>query len=809
MVMLAAKQDGLFTAAATWALVDPSTFLQAGSTSGSFSTNNNVIDLTTLFATGGIQIDGFALRFVGRIANPTGTMTVRMHDGTSVVAGTSVTVNLTDIPYAQGGDSGWTFFKFAAPVTLPANVKIQYQCSTVVNSITYFCNGSATAAWRYLRTTTAQAPVAGDMLCITGEYTGAGTSNLRTVTMDDAAAGATAYGQIDVCSKSTLQYGVAASTNYHLKLAGNLNVNAGGTFNAATPGSRLPASSTAVLEFACTSNVQYGLEFREGSFGNAGGALKTVKAYLAADAAAAAVSLTTDVSTSWKSGDEIGIASTTRTSSECEKRTLSADAVTTTLSVPALTNAHGGIAPVRAELINLTRNVKIRGASASLQAYVSIAATAVVDFQHVEFYWLGSSTGGKRGVDIVTTSGSCSIQFCAFHDFSTGSGVCCNIVGATANNITYSNNVSYNLVSGHVQVFNATSGTNIVIDSNVAMLCINTSPLFNILDVGITFTNNVAVGSPGAGFTISEAAVVTGTFSGNVAHSNSGVGATISSVFGGTIGVSAWRNNSSGIAVNSCFNLTIDTLTSFGNNSRGLEVNGTSGNFTVKNPNMYGGTTLVQSHGLYFSSNCYGFQVDGGSLGSPSAHSTADIGSAGGSLFITGNLHNTLLASPTELSGNAGSWAAGSRVGSQRHDQTAGNHRSWLREGTIIIDTALFDASPSERLTPALSAEKLKSGRLRVAVLNGQTVTFTIKVRKSTAGDGTAYNGNQPRLMLEKHVAAGIAADTPLATASGAAGQWETLTGTTPAAQGNTVFTFYVDCDGTTGWVNVDTAGAS
>src|SRR5205085_2149548 len=141
----------------------------------------------------------------------------------------------------------------------------------------------------------------------------------------------------------------------------------------------------------------------------------------------------------------------------CEKRTLSADAVTTTLSVPALTNAHGGIAPVRAELINLTRNVKIRGASASLQAYVSIAATAVVDFQHVEFYWLGSSTGGKRGVDIVTTSGSCSIQFCAFHDFSTGSGVCCNIVGATANNITYSNNVSYNLVSGHVQVFNATS----------------------------------------------------------------------------------------------------------------------------------------------------------------------------------------------------------------------------------------------------------------------------------------------------------------------------------------------------------------
>jgi hypothetical protein len=648
------------------------------------------------------------------------------------------------------------------------------------------------------------------MLCVTGEYTGAGTSNTRTVTMNDAAAGATVYGQVDVCSKGTLQYGVAAATAYHLKLAGNLNVNAGGTLNIGTAGSPMPSDSTAVLEFNCSSNVQYGLTIGELGTSNMRGAAKTVKAFLAADAAAGATSLTTDVSTGWKSGDEIGIASTTRTSSECEKRTLSADAVTTTLSVPALTNAHGGVSPVRAEVINLTRNVKVRGVSATLQGYVNVAATAVVAWQYVEGSWLGSSTAGKRGVDIVTTTGSCSIQFCAFHDFITGSGVCCNITGTAADNVTYSNNVSYNLTSGHVQVFNATSGTNIVIDSNVAMLCINTSPLFNILDVGLTLTNNVAVGSPGNGFTITEAAAVTGTFSGNVGHSNGAIGHLVQNITGGVMSAfGGWRNSgNSGFQFQAVKNLILDSPVAFGNTSHGILFNaGVSANVTIKNPSIYGGTTLSQTNGISFNDNCYGLQVDGGALGSPSTHASGDLVLFAG-FYVTATFHNTLMASATEVSGATG-LAAGSRIGSQRHDQTAGNHKSWFREGTVVIDTTIFDASPSERLTPALSAEKLKSGRLRVAVPNGQTVTFTVKVRKSVVGDGTAYNGAQPRLMLEKNVAAGVAGDQVLATAAAAAGQWETLTATTPAAQGNTVFTFYVDCDGTTGWVNVDTAGAS
>ena len=42
------------------------------------------------------------------------------------------------------------------------------------------------------------------------------------------------------------------------------------------------------------------------------------------------------------------------------------------------------------------------------------------------------------------------------------------------------------------------------------------------------------------------------------------------------------------------------------------------------------------------------------------------------------------------------------------------------------------------------------------------------------------------------------------ATAAAAAGSWELLTGTTGAAGDTGVMEFFVDCDGTTGWVNVD-----
>jgi len=93
-----------------------------------------------------------------------------------------------------------------------------------------------------------------------------------------------------------------------------------------------------------------------------------------------------------------------------------------------------------------------------------------------------------------------------------------------------------------------------------------------------------------------------------------------------------------------------------------------------------------------------------------------------------------------------------------------------------------------------------------VPVEDGKTIRVGVWVRKSVIGDGAAYNGNLPRLLLKVNSATwtGIT-DLVLATASAASsGAFEYISGVTPVALDNAAFEIVVDCDGTAGWVNVD-----
>jgi hypothetical protein len=72
------------------------------------------------------------------------------------------------------------------------------------------------------------------------------------------------------------------------------------------------------------------------------------------------------------------------------------------------------------------------------------------------------------------------------------------------------------------------------------------------------------------------------------------------------------------------------------------------------------------------------------------------------------------------------------------------------------------------------------------------------------AGDGAAYNGNPPWLMLRKNAALGLNATTVLATWGGTPGTWANLSGSTPLSTDAGAWECFVDCDGTAGWVNVD-----
>jgi hypothetical protein len=198
--------------------------------------------------------------------------------------------------------------------------------------------------------------------------------------------------------------------------------------------------------------------------------------------------------------------------------------------------------------------------------------------------------------------------------------------------------------------------------------------------------------------------------------------------------------------------------------------------------------------------------IDNSTFGVTTTHSTGDMQVPSANVFTRFFARNCLFDSPTTLSGQLTNMLDGGEISSARHQQTAGNHRSFKKFGTITPDTTIYNNSTtSTRLTPNSTNGKLQSGYKKVAIPNGQTATIMVYVRKSVAGDGTAYTGNQPRLIWRADAATGNNVDTVLATATNAAnGAWQLLTGTVTAVNDNCAVTLYIDCDGTAGWVNVD-----
>jgi hypothetical protein len=802
MATLISAATGNFSSSSTWDLVDSTSFLDSEANNTALTTS---FVSSSTFTPGAITIDGIAVKVASVAASPTGTISVRLFNstGSAVVAGTTVTINVSDINTNAGG---WYLFKFSAPVTLIAATNYTVQATTSSSAQVNLYRDATASNWsRVLRTTTTQAPASTDKLIIVGEWTAAATSSTFTVTMNNTSS-ATTYGEVQVCNKGVLTWGTSASTTYYLKLAGLVNVYGGGVYNMGTSGTPVPSTSTAQLEFVCSSPVQYGFEAKVGSTVTVYGATKTVQAKLAVDASASATSLTTDISTSWSNGDSIAIASTTRTASQSEKKALTADASGTTLTITAITNAHSGTSPTQGELGNLTRNVQIFSNDATNTAYMNIATTATIDISYVEFFNFGSATTNKRGIDIATTTTSCSIKNCSIRDFIPASSTGFNISGASSNNITLDNNVLYNITATAVAQA-TTTGTN-TITNNLAIL--NTSS-FTINSLKGTFTGNVGVSSSST--TISFAGSTGfGTVNNNTCHS----GTTNGFVFAGVLGdmettifsnLTSWRNTNNGFLFSAQgTGYTLDTPIAFGNGATGFSYTTPQSALYIKSANIYAGTTLTQPTGILTSSQIANSIFDSCTFGSPNTHSTGDF-SLNGTLNYTDIIfRNCLFASTNEIINTSTGLSNSSEIKSQRHDQTAGNHKTYKLYGILTVDTTIFNfASPSARLTPNSSTNKLKGPLKKIAVPNGQTAQISVYVRKSVVGDGSAYNGNQPRLILKTDPAMGVTTDTVLATASNAAnGAFEKITGTTPAITDDGVFQVYVDCDGTAGWINVD-----
>jgi hypothetical protein len=911
MSVLLSKATGNFLTAGTWALVDATSYLNSEAVVNQLNTGNSGTSST--FTPGAITVDAAAVKLAARLGT-LGTVTVALQTGGSDVATT--TINVADLPAATttANDGGWIVFKFAAPVTLLAATAylIRITMSGGASSVSWY--SSVGSEWaRMLRTTTTQAPAAGDNLVVAGEHTGAGTGNDFTVTMDQTAA--TDYGSnttstatpaLAICKRGTLKFKDTSAANPYLRLSGYAIVYNGGTFNiGVTGGSEIPRDSTAILEFDCAADGDFGLVARNGStvnlqglsrtsgknvvsaklnanmainlvqsvsaaplnvsqaaatttldptgtslgvgsgsgsgqFNVLGGVTDTVTnashhiAYTQAGsvtnvtqtythwikrgsgtnnrfvrlmlgnnatfasmtngfyadfdlqtpsagtctavgngtatsatitafgggfictiigkassgalapiasihacnasgvvsyagdatqnficswpqvytASAQPTDLTVDTDTGWLSGDVVALASTTRTAAECEVVKLGSDAGASTLSLSLYpVNYHDGVSPVQAEVILLTRNVKVRSSLNTAMTFVQFVEGSTFDVDWTEFYYLGVNSTGKRGIEIstgTTNSLNGSIQYSSVHDTEALGVFAFSASGAQLiTSFTFSNNTMWNLATATgpaCQLQNAINATNYTIDNNI-LIRTGSGNGWTLSDVGGTFTNNTVVGAASIGLQPNEAAVL-GTFSGNNSHSNAGAGWQLSVAISGTLTtLGSWRNTGAGLNISGIISdLVLDTPTMFGNTTNQI-TSTTSLDIILKSPLFSGDTSFATINGINVGGTgaTQRYVIDNGDFSTVSGIKTAhtnDINVANSPTNFQIILRNTKLGAATEIA-NPSNLSNNGFIASQKHDQTAGNHMTWMRNGKVQTDSVVFNtAAPSMLMTP-------------------------------------------------------------------------------------------------------------
>lgn len=555
-VWLASSNAGL-TAGNAFSQVDATSILRSEAGNTALTT---AFVSSSAFTPGAITIDGIAVEIASRAASPSGTISVQLANGGVAVAGTTVTINVSDLPTCTAtsgtttwvitAEGGWIFFKFAAPVTLLAATAYTLQAKTsVASQVNLWTNGTAANWSRLLRTTTTGNPAASDDFHISGEWTAAATMTARTVTMDNTAG--TIYGSnttsqytpaIAISIGGTLVCGTSASTNYTLNVKGYIIIYNGGLFETGyASGTPIPGTSTATISQICTADGDFGIVARNGAKWHSSGVPRTsgkLKTWtlLTADMAAGANSSTVADDTGWLSGDVVVLPSTDTTYNHTDKMTLNANATFSGLSYSSTTtNAHKGTAPIyQGEVLLLTRNVVYTGGSTTVQPFTVTGQLLMdIDLQWTEFNEYGTnatSTTGKVCMSVNNLSGTFNMQYCSVHDCR-GLAISINNVGFQGiNGVTIQYLTMYNInsassISGHgIAVTGArqsglTPGQGYKIDN--CAFCIlasasNTCSTIVLSDDGGTVTNNRIASSQGNSPLLVQA-------SGNAPYPNWGV----------------------------------------------------------------------------------------------------------------------------------------------------------------------------------------------------------------------------------------------------------------------------------------------
>ena len=760
---------------------------------------------------------------------------------------------------------GWLFVKFDSPTLLVATTNyVIGASSSVAGQISIYRNSTAGNWSRQVRTTATGAPAAGDKLIITGEHTAAGAITARTVTMNNtdtttfgAIASATFCQSIVVCDQGTLAWDTSASVINNLTVAGLFLVGEGGTVTMGTAAVPTPSTSTNQLSFNCTATGDSELRIQNGgTFKSFGAAINQTWAYLYSDVSAGAantnytiISKTYGSATGWGANDAVVFGTTYRSGyGRYEARTNSTITAVTNLTLQAgqgFTYDHPSTnAVLLCPVGNLTRNVKIVGESSSLYGVYYAAHASTNSIYFTEFCYMGTGGGYKEAsINCYVGTGDMDVRFCSIYNangygfYAQNSYLTTTGLGSGTPIITFVSNVVFTVGSGSIPVYvndcyNGAAGTgngtefssNLLIGSASA-----STGLFRF--IGKTggyavITNNVVCGGLGYGYALYHK-LTDITFTDNTAHCCNGYGLVIATFLPteSPLTVTRYRGIRCGGygaahqgfgAVVTAGNVKFDGCSFIGNAYAGLAA-GSAQNIVMTNCVFTGEAANAQLGGIvgHGMTNWDWGSVSGGlapitlinsTLGSPVAHTTADIYGYQDSTEYQINAYNTTFASTTPVT--IPTYAVNSFVGSEKHQGVGGFNAWWTMNGRGSNDVVIYKTAPaSMRVLPSSAASKcVMPDRycVRVPVDSAATRTVNVWVRKSEAGDGAAYNGNEPRLIAKADYGLGVTSDTVIDTVTAAVGTWEQLTGETPAVSADGTLVLYVDCDGTAGWINVD-----
>ncbi len=805
MATLISAADGSFQGANNYASISTSSNASLFTTTISVNTTTSVATSGTFTTAIADTLDGLLMHCKKNVGG-TGTVTVTLYSDAGITVVRSLTFNASDLP----SDFSWVFIKFGSSVAGNGLTVNRIGVSSSVNASAAFSASSGTNWCRAIRKTALVTPAVTDIFYLVGEITGAGAITSRNQTMLSTVSTDITNG-MTIGYMGTLAFGTASSTTYIFATDSNVTIWSGGTMTMGTVGTPMPSTSSAQFR-QVNASITTTFTVKAGGTLSGYGAGKTNWSTLAANSAAAATSSTLSVTpTGWLSGDVLAFASTTRTNTEAENKSLTGTPGSSSLSHSALTNAHSGTSPTQCEVGNLTRNVRFGGTVVAGMVDLVMDPGATISFTNAVLQYAPTT-----GYAVTAVAGSFTLDGCVL-DYTLGSAsntaVGLTIATGVAN-VSVTNSVFYNHGGGALVVSGAPSSFTFTGNLIIQKTTTATSAV-QLSSIAFTFSTNTVTCSGASGIMVNATDTIV-TMSGNTAHSNTADGIRFSGAgTGGTISnMTVWRNGAYGANFTATqTNLTLDTGTAFGNATANFNVAANLFRCSFPTWTIDSGATLTCPIGLKLSSGAFvrtTFVTS--TFGSGSSHATGDVSIVASSNFIVSDsgFNNCLLASTTEVDGQT-NMAAYSVLFSQNHDQVAGAARTWLPGATIRNDTVIYNtATPSARGTPTTAARKSSITVIRVPVPNGESASVSVYVRKSVIGDGTAYNGAQPRLILKAAPGAGIATDVVLDTATSAAdGAFEQLTGTSAVVTDDVVLTVIVDYDGTTGWINTDDASAT